>query len=149
MTIRIRDAVNEDREDWLRLWDLYLGFYETALPAEVTAMTWARILDPMSPVRMRLAIRNLDVAGFAIHHRHVSTWNIKPKCYLEDLFVDPQFRGEGIGGALIDDLIGICRSDNVASLYWHTRENNATARSLYDSYAKANGFVCYEFPTAG
>lgn len=143
MPITIRDACPEDLDDWLKLWSAYLAFYQTELADKVTMSTWNRIMDPMSPVCMRLAIRNLDVAGFAIHHRHVSTWKTQPICYLEDLFVDPQFRGEGIGGGLIDDLIELCRRDGVAGLYWHTAENNAVARSLYDVYAKADGFVTY------
>ncbi len=149
MAVTIRDAVNEDLEDWLRLWAGYLTFYEAEISDKVTMSTWNRILDPMSAVTIRLAVRNLDVVGFAIHHRHVSTWNIQPICYLEDLFVDPQYRGEGIGGALIDDLIELCRRDEVAELYWHTKENNATARSLYDTYTKANGFVCYRIGLDG
>lgn len=146
MSVRIRSALAEDREDWLGLWQGYLAFYEQVLDPKVTDMTWHRILDPMSPVSCFMAVRNLDVAGFAIIHRQTSTWSIGPVLYLEDLFVDPQFRGEGIGGALIDFLIETGKAEGASELYWQTREGNAKARSLYDVYAKANDFVTYRVP---
>jgi len=143
MTIRFRDPMAEDFEDWLLLWKGYLTFYEADIADNVTAMTWSRILDPMSSVKMRLAIRNLDVAGFAIHHVHASTWSIKPIIYLEDLFVNPEFRGEGIGSMLIEDLISLCENTGIGELYWQTKQSNTTARSIYDRYSKANEFVTY------
>ncbi|AQZ49398.1 GNAT family N-acetyltransferase [Martelella mediterranea] len=142
----IRDAGPADRDDWLRLWQGYLEFYGTALDDAVTAMTWNRIIDPVSAVFTRLALVDDTVAGFATCILHPRTWAVEPACYLEDLFVDPARRGSGIGRALIDDLIAIGRRDGWTNLYWHTNADNAQARRLYDSYNKADGFVRYRLP---
>lgn len=142
-SVIIRDATAADEAAWRRLWDQYLAFYKVELADDVTAHTWARILDPSSRVAMRVADVEGTLAGFAIHHFHDSTWVKTPDCYLEDLFLDATYRGQGIGRALIDDLITIARAKGWSRLYWHTDRDNATARKLYDSYAPEDGHVRY------
>lgn len=139
----IRDATAADEAAWRRLWDQYLAFYKVELADDVTAHTWARLLDPSSRVAMRVAEVEGTLAGFAIHHFHDSTWVKTPDCYLEDLFLDATYRGQGIGRALIDDLIAIARAKGWSRLYWHTDRDNATARKLYDTYAPEDGHVRY------
>lgn len=143
MGISIRDARPQDHAEWLRLWNNYLHFYEVSLADDVTAHTWARIIDPTSRVSMRLAVLDGQVVGFAIHHFHDSTWVETPDCYLEDLFIDENIRGKGIGRRLIDDLIGICKDKGWSRLYWHTNEDNQRARKLYDSYVESDGHIRY------
>jgi GNAT superfamily N-acetyltransferase len=143
MTIDIRSALPEDETDWRRLWAGYLAFYDVPLAEAVTASTWRRILDPQSRLSMRVALIDGTMAGFAIHHHHDSTWVVGCDGYLEDLYLDPAFRGKGIGRALIDDLIDISKARGWERLYWHTNVNNVTARKLYDSYAKEDGHIRY------
>ena len=143
MTIAIRDAVAGDETDWRRLWAAFIEFYGATVPDEVTAVTWGRVIDPASPLFMRIAVLDGRVAGFAICLVHEATWVKEPVCYLEDLFVDQTARGGGIGKALLDDLVEMSRANGWARLYWHTDEGNETARGLYDQYAKADGHVRY------
>lgn len=139
----IRDAEAGDEAAWRGLWAQYLAFYEVDLTPEVTAATWARLMDPASPVKMRLAVVDGQVQGFAIHLHHPSTWVLGEDCYLEDLFLAPQARGKGLGRALIDDLIALARARGWHRLYWHTDEGNTQARKLYDSYVQTDGHVRY------
>lgn len=143
MDLSIRDAHGADQADWLKLWNDYLAFYSVDLPDDVTGHTWARIIDPDSRVTARLAVLDGKVVGFAIHQFHDSTWVKTPDCYLEDLFIDATIRGKGIGRALIDDLIAISREKGWSRLYWHTNEDNAQARKLYDSYVESDGHIRY------
>jgi GNAT superfamily N-acetyltransferase len=92
---------------------------------------------------MRLAEQDGRLAGFAIHLAHPSTWVKSNDCYLEDLYLDEAFRGHGVGRALMEDLIAICRRNGWERLYWHTDEGNVRARKLYDSYVKHDGHVRY------
>jgi GNAT superfamily N-acetyltransferase len=139
----IRDAGPADEAAFRDLWQGYLDFYRVALPPEVTAKTWARLTDDGSPVNARLAVSQGRVRGFAIHLHHPSTWVATEDCYLEDLFVAPDARGQGMARALIDDLIALARARGWARLYWHTRDDNARARALYDRYVAADGHVRY------
>jgi GNAT superfamily N-acetyltransferase len=64
-------------------------------------------------------------------------------CYLEDLFVDPDRRGAGVGKALLEWLRNAMRAEGWARLYWVTHKDNADARALYDQFTKADDFVRY------
>ena len=139
----IRPAVPADEAAWKSLWRGYCDFYGTTLPEAVTARTWARILDPDSGVLCIVAEVDGQVCGFANCVIHENTWEMQPVCYLEDLFVLPSARGRGVGKALIDWLRNAMRAEGWARLYWTTREDNAQARSLYDQFTKADGFVRY------
>jgi len=143
MTLTIRDATSSDEQSWRQLWAGYLAFYKVSLDPAVTDSTWKRILDPASPVAMRVAEKDGELAGFAIHLLHPSTWVLNNDCYLEDLYLDEKFRGAGIGRALLDDLVELSKKNGWQRLYWHTDEGNTTARKLYDTYVKTDGHVRY------
>lgn len=124
----IRDAKTTDEAVWRRLWDGYVTFYKTVLAEEVTRHTWARILDPASPMFARLAEIDGQVVGFAVSLLHEGTWALTPTCYLEDLFVDAACRGQGIGRALIEDLRSLAHAKGWSSLYWNTQTDNPADR---------------------
>jgi len=143
MTPVIRTVEPTDEADWRRLWGDYLAFYKVDVPAAVTDRTWARILDPASPLTCRVAALDGTLAGFAIHFTHPSTWVMTDDCYLEDLYVDETRRGAGLGRALLDDLVALAERSGWARLYWHTDQNNHRARKLYDSYVEVDDHVRY------
>lgn len=139
----IRSATVADEPAWRTLWAGYLDFYESFVPDDVTATTWARCLEPMSGILCRLADSGGEVIGFSISVIHPGTWTADPVCYLEDLFVAPAHRGAGVGRALIDDLVSLGHERGWSRIYWHTRQSNAAARRLYDNYVEADDFVRY------
>lgn len=143
MSVTIREVTAADAAAWQGLWQAYLAFYRVTLAPEVTARTWARLLDPQAPLSGRLAIWEGKVAGFALHLRHASSWVLGEDCYLEDLFVAEAARGQGLGRALIDDLIALARAEGCHRLYWHTDVGNARARALYDQFVPSDGHVRY------
>ncbi|MBE7940035.1 MULTISPECIES: GNAT family N-acetyltransferase [Ramlibacter] len=139
----IRSALPSDEADWRTLWRGYCDFYGQDLPEAVTQRTWQRILDPDSALMCLVAEQDGRVQGFANCVVHENTWEVQPVCYLEDLFVSPQARGQGLGGALLDWLRNAMRAEGWARLYWMTRRDNARARSLYDRFAQADDYVRY------
>jgi len=139
----IRDAGPEDRAVWGGLWQMYLAFYQTRIDPSVTEATWSRLMDPGTALKMRLAVVDGHVMGFAIHLRHLSTWVLGEDCYLEDLFVAPQARGRGLGRALIEDLMALARRQGCERVYWMTASDNAAARRLYDQLAPCDDHVRY------
>lgn len=143
MTVEIRDVRPGDEADWRRLWAAYVKFYGVDVGDEVTAATWGKVMDPATPLFMRVATDGDAVIGFAICLVHDATWVKEPVCYLEDLFLDQAARGKGIGRALLDDLVALSKAKGWARLYWHMDEGNSTARRLYDHYTKTDGHVRY------
>lgn len=143
MALEIRDAASGDAPAWRALWDQYLAYYKVEIDPKVTARTWERILDPSATLAGRFALIDGQIAGFALHLHHSSTWVMGEDCYLEDLFVLPTHRGSGIGRALIEDLIALARQRGWHRLYWHTDTGNQAARRLYDSFVLADGHIRY------
>ena len=143
MTVTIRDARPEDEARWRELWTDYLAFYEVTVDDSITNSTWRRVFDPASAIFMRIAEADGNVVGFSLSLTHEGTWIHGKDCYLEDLFVDQSIRGKGIGRALLDDLVGLCKSSGWSRLYWHTSEGNTRARALYDSFVESDGHIRY------
>ncbi len=94
------------------------------------------------PVLGRVAVVDDTVVGFAICILHEGTWVTTPICYLEDLFVDPAFRGQGIARTIIKSLQTEGADKGWSRLYWHTRRDNP-ARHLYDEFTPADDYVRY------
>ena len=143
----IREAEAADHGQWLPLWEGYNAFYgrsgATALPPEVTAATWARLLDPREPMHALLALDGPQVLGLAHIIFLRNTIMLGMTCYLQDLFTAPAARGRGIGRQLILAVYDQARRAGATRVYWHTQEANRTARSLYDAVAKHSGFIVY------
>jgi ribosomal protein S18 acetylase RimI-like enzyme len=55
-------------------------------------------------------------------------------------------RGVGAGRALINRVIEYARTQKADRVYWTTKENNTTARKLYDTYLPKSEFVQYRLP---
>jgi GNAT superfamily N-acetyltransferase len=143
MTITIRRIEPRDEPRWRELFDGYTRFYEREPSESITRHAWARIMDASAPVNAIVAVREGRVVGIANYLTHESTLALTPVCYLQDLFVDPECRGGGVGRALIDWLIAEMHAQGWSRLYWNTRETNTQARALYDTYNPHSGFVRY------
>jgi GNAT superfamily N-acetyltransferase len=129
------------------LWEGYNKFYgrfdETALPDEITQMTWARFFDSYEPVHAIVAEDEGRLVGLVHYLFHRSTISIAPTCYLQDLFTDASTRGKGIGRALINAVYEQAKLAGSSRVYWLTHETNSTAMKLYDQVAERSGFVVY------
>lgn len=144
MTTIVRYLTPEDHDAWHHLWDGYCEFYKVVMPADVTAKSWERLLDEGNPDFFGLvAERDGAVIGIANCILHGTTWAIAPRCYLNDLFVDPAARGSGAGKAMIERLQQMGAEQGWDKIHWLTAEDNATARRLYDQFAPKTAFVQY------
>jgi GNAT superfamily N-acetyltransferase len=70
-------------------------------------------------------------AGFAFYFFDYSTWLGAPGLYLEDLFVDPAFRGSGLGRALLERLAQIALERGCARMKWEVLDWNTPAIDFY------------------
>jgi len=70
-------------------------------------------------------------AGFALYFFNYSTWKGCPGIYLEDLFVQPEFRGLGIGKALLQRVAAIAVEMGCPRLQWEVLDWNTTAIDFY------------------
>jgi GNAT superfamily N-acetyltransferase len=142
--VTIRKIEARDEAAWRKHWAGYCKFYEVTLSQATTDHTWKRIMDAASPVHAIVAEdATHGVTGICNYIIHENTWEIKPVCYLEDLFVDPALRAAGTGEAMIDWLKDEMARANWSRIYWNTKENNYRARGLYDKFTPRDPFVRY------
>jgi GNAT superfamily N-acetyltransferase len=71
--------------------------------------------------------------GFALFFQSYSTWQGKPGMYLEDLFVQPDQRGTGIGRKLLHKLADICRERGYGRMEWQVLTWNQPAIDFYNA----------------
>jgi GNAT superfamily N-acetyltransferase len=140
-------VTRSDFDKWLPLRDGYNAFYgrsgPTALPREITEMTWSRFFDAYEPVHALVAESGGDLLGLTHYLFHRSTTLIEPVCYLQDLFTAQAARGKGVGRALIEGVYQQARLAGSPRVYWQTHETNRAARLLYDKVAEHQGFIIY------
>jgi ribosomal protein S18 acetylase RimI-like enzyme len=141
MNTTVRSLQPADSERWKELWRGYLQFYKHDLPADLTDLTWRRLLDPAHPFQGFAALDGERIAGIVHFHVHASTWARVGYCYLEDLFVDPACRGQGLGRTLIEAVYRAADEQGAERVYWHTENTNDRAQHLYRQVAELTPFV--------
>jgi GNAT superfamily N-acetyltransferase len=70
-------------------------------------------------------------AGFALYFYNYSTWRGHAGIHLEDLFVRPEYRGKGIGKALLTSVAAIAFEEGCSRLQWDVLEWNTPAIGFY------------------
>jgi GNAT superfamily N-acetyltransferase len=132
MSLTIRFAISSDAETIVQF-IRGLAEYERALDAvkvtsdEIRAQMESR--DP--PFECLLAEYEGAAVGFALFFRNYSTWTGRCGLYLEDLFVIEEYRGRGIGGALMRRLAQLTSERGWARIDWAVLDWNTNAQSFY------------------
>ena len=86
---------------------------------------------PQPKFRALIAEWDGQAAGYALFFGFYSTWEGRPGVFLEDLFVRSQFRGKGIGRALLANVAGIARRENCYGMRWEVLDWNQPAIDFY------------------
>jgi GNAT superfamily N-acetyltransferase len=106
-------------------------------PKAVVATEQDLIRDGFTPGNQKfhvlLAEWDGKPAGFAFYFFNYSTWLGRPGLYLEDLFVKPEFRGKGIGKALLAKLAQIAIRENCYGMRWQVLDWNTPAIEFYEA----------------
>ncbi len=92
-----------------------------------------------------------EAAGFALFFHNYSSFLAKPGIYLEDLFVQPNFRGKGIGKALLVHLARLARERDCGRVEWWVLDWNESAIEFYKSIKAQpmNEWTVFRLSSAG
>lgn len=114
---------------------LKLAEYENlAHEAMATEADIARDLFGENPkVFAEIAEWDGEPAGFALWHYNYSTFRGRHGIYLEDLYVEPAYRGHGIGKALLVHLAKRCVTEGLPRLQWSVLDWNTPSIEFYKS----------------
>jgi len=84
-------------------------------------------------VEILIAEYENKIAGQALFFKNFSTFLGKPGIYLEDLYVKHEFRGKGIGKALLEKIISIAKERNYGRVEWSVLDWNQSAINFYQN----------------
>lgn len=143
MIVSALESADYDR--WLPLWQANT---DHGVNDAVTAETWRRICDPASGIGGICARESANgpITGICHFILHPTTGNLKPVCYMQDLYVDPAFRRRGIACALVTSLATTGATRGWARLYWLAEEKNEAAQRLYRSLGLKLDFTLHVLP---
>jgi GNAT superfamily N-acetyltransferase len=134
MSLAIRRAGPDDIGAVFALIRELADYEKLTHEVEATEADIAGALFPDTPrLFCELAEWNGEVTGFAAWFINFSTFAGRPGIYLEDLFVRPAFRRNGIGQALLGHLARTCVNNGWARLQWSVLDWNTPSITFYKS----------------
>ena len=143
MTIKPRFALRPARtEDVTVLLELIYGLAEYERLTHLFENTPERLAEALfgpHPVAEALIAWTAPedarvAAGFALYFHNYSTFLGRKGLYLEDLFVRPEWRGQGCGKALLIELAGIAAQRGCGRFEWTVLDWNVSAQRFYQGF---------------
>ena len=140
----IRKLEQKDKGNWAKLYNGYADFYKVPMNAEILDTLWGWIHDETHSVNAICFELEGKIVGIA-HYRTMPR-PIKGKYigFLDDVFVEPEFRGQKIAQKLISHLKSLSKANNWDGIRWITHSSNENAKKLYNKIANNTGFELYE-----
>ena len=140
----IRKLDLKDKEKWSKLYYSYAEFYEVTMNIAILDTLWEWIHDENHVVNGICYELNNNIIGIA--HFRTMPRPIKGQYigFLDDLFVDEDFRGQKIAQKLINHLKSLSKVNNWYVIRWINHSSNENAKKLYDKIAHNTGFELYE-----
>jgi GNAT superfamily N-acetyltransferase len=128
----IRPATPADLPRVLELVALLADFEQLPGPdAGALARYQADLFGPRPRAEILVAERAGQVVAYALFFFTYSTFRARPSLYLEDLFVDPAARGQGVGSALMAALEARALAEGCVRFEWMVLDWNAPAIAFY------------------
>ena len=140
----IRELNQNDFNNWSNLYKKYAKFYKVPINADILDIVWSWVQDKNHVVNAICYEFQGKIVGIA-HYRTMPR-PIKGEYigFLDDLFVEEDFRGQKIAQKLISHLKSLSKANNWSGIRWITHSSNENAKKLYDKIANNTGFELYE-----
>lgn len=132
----VRPAIQEDALLLARMLDDFNTEFSDPTPGP--AILERRVRAFIENGRMIFLLGGPGPDGFAQISFRPTIWADEPICYLEELYVVPDRRGEGIGRAIMNAVLDLAREREAAGMELVTGEDDTAARALYESLGFAN-----------
>ena len=143
--MKVEELIQTDKEEWSMLYHGYAEFYEMEMNQDILDSVWSWIFNADSKF-FAIGVRSNEnkLIGFMHFREMPSPLRGKLVGFLDDLFVDPDYRGSGAGQLLFKELKLIASEKNWPYVRWITATNNSRARKVYDKLSKPIDFVTYQ-----
>ena len=140
----IRKLEQKDKRNWEKLYNGYANFYKAPMNTRILDTLWDWILDErhiVNGICYELEGKIVGIAHYRTMPRPIKGQYIG---FLDDLFVEPEFRGQQIAQKLISHLKSLSKDNNWDGIRWITHSSNENAIKLYNKIANNTGFELYE-----
>ena len=140
----IRYLEQNDKGNWERLYNGYADFYKVSMNTGILDTLWSWIQDDnyiVNGICYELEGKIVGIAHYRTMPRPIKGQYIG---FLDDLFVEPDFRRKKIAQKLINHLKSLSKANNWDGIRWITHYSNDNAKKLYDKIANNTGFELYE-----
>ncbi len=145
--MQIRMATLEDQFAVCRLWTMLLNFYNKNAAPEVLERSFRYAVEHPHKVLIFIILIEGVVTGTAsLHLGHYSTWNDNWYGHIEDVIIDPEYRGHGLASALVSEALKVAREKKLSRVELNALNDNLPARRLYEKLGFTTDSVAYELP---
>ena len=147
MKISVDRTGADDRAAWEMLYHGYAEFYRVPMNDAILDRVWGWIHDDANPF-FGLIAKDGDGNALGLMHcrQMASPLRGAEVGFLDDLFVVPQARGQGVVEALYEGLNTLGKEQGWPFIRWITAEDNARARAVYDKLSEKTHWVTYQMP---
>ena len=142
--LEICDIQQKHYEVWIELYHKYAEYYQVDIPKDNFDLTWKWLTSENYPFWGILADVDSKIVGFAHFRSLPSPLDSCEVGFLDDLFVLQEYRGKKIGYSLIEKVHQIGKNKNWPYINWITKDDNYTARTLYDKISTKTDWNFYE-----
>ena len=97
-----------------------------------------RVRELLAAGEIKVLLAGGRPQGLAVLRFRPAIWTEALDCYLEELYVVPERRGQGLGRALLEAAIELARREGAAHMDLGTSEDDVAARALYESLGFSN-----------
>ena len=140
----IREIKLKDKERWEKLYKGYADFYKVEMNRQILQAVWNWLHDKNHELKGIGCEIDGKIVGLAHYRKLLSPLKGKYIGYLDDIFVDPEYRGQKIGKKLLNKIKEISKANNWNLIRWQTDEDNFIAKKLYDKVATKTKKNVYE-----
>lgn len=133
MTVEIRQATPDDAAAVLALVTA-LAVYEKEADKVKLTVEGARDALAAGHLNALLGFRGEQPVAMALYFFNFSSWTGRRGLFLEDLFVAPELRGQGIGLDLLKRLARLAVAMNCGRMEWNVLDWNTPAKGFYGSF---------------
>jgi ribosomal protein S18 acetylase RimI-like enzyme len=141
----IRPITERDFFPWHELYEGYGEFYETPLHDQKAVLVWTWLTSDAHEVEALVAENDEGRLVGLAHFREFARPLAGGKgIHLDDLFVAPDARGQGVGTALIEAVKKIAADRHAGIVRLITAADNTDAQKLYDSVGEKTSWITYD-----
>ena len=140
----IREIHSKDKKQWEKLYKGYAVFYKVEMNNQILRTVWNWLNDKNHELKGIGYEIDGKIVGFAHYRKLLSPLKGKYIGYLDDIFVDPEYRRQKIGEKLLNKIKDLSKANGWNLVRWQTDEDNFTAKKLYEKVATKTKKNVYE-----